>query len=171
MFLVQVVFERSSRDRRVNPHFPYVADLPVCQAGGEDIQATLDRRWFAVLEPGCRGRIRFERDDPGRRGSPTVVDIDEYDAADPSHRKAVTMLDQAVHGVDQDLLPACVRVVEQLWTDEPAQVWQAAGRLSAAGVPRQQVIRRLAALWQRCDPTDLAGYVAALESVGRPETR
>lgn len=69
--------------------------------------------------------------------------------------------------VGRDLQPACVTVVEQLWADEPAQVWQAAGRLSAAGVPRQQVIRRLAAVWRRCDGADPAAYATALESVGR----
>jgi hypothetical protein len=173
MFLVQVLFERTSRDRRVNPRFPYVADLPACRAGGDDIQATLDRRWFAVPEPGHRGGITIKRDNPERRGSPTTidVDVDDYDAADPSHRKALTVIDQAVHGTEQDLLPACVAVVEQLWADEPAQVWRAAGRLSAAGVPRQQVIRRLAAVWQRCDAADPAEYAAALESVGRPVAR
>ena len=81
------------------------------------------------------------------------------------------MIDHAVHGTEQDLLPACVAVVEQLWADEPAQVWRAAGRLSAAGVPRQQVIRRLAAVWQRCDAADPAEYAAALESIGRPVAR
>jgi hypothetical protein len=167
MFLVQVVFERSSCDRRVNPYFPYVADLPACRAGGDDIQATLDRRWFAVPEPGHRGGIRIERDNPERRGSSAAIDVDDLDAANPSHRKAFTMLDQAVHGADQEVLPACVTVVEQLWADEPAQVWRAAQRLSEAGVPRQQTIRRLATAWQRCDPTDPAGYVAALESIGR----
>jgi hypothetical protein len=171
MFLVQVVFEQASRDRRINPRFPYVADLPADRAGGEEIQATLDRRWFAVPEPGLRGGIRIERDNPERRGSSTTIDVDDYDAADPVHRKAITMLDQAVHGADQDVLPACVTVVEQLWADEPVQVWQAAGRLSAAGVPRRQAIRRLAQLWQRCDAADPAGYVAALESVGRPGVR
>jgi len=171
MFLVQVVFERASRDRRVNPHFPYVADLPANRAGGEEIQATLDRRWFAVPEPGRRGGIRIERDNPERRRSSTMIDVDDYDAADPLHRKAFTMLDQAVHGADQDVLPACVTVVDQLWADEPVQVWQAAGRLSATGVPRQQAIRRLAELWQRCDAADPAGYVAALESIGQPSMR
>ncbi len=171
MFLVQVVFERASRDRRVNPHFPYVADLPANRAGGEEIQATLDRRWFAVPEPGRRGGIRIERDNPERRRSSTTIDVDDYDAADPLHRKAFTMLDQAVHGADQDVLPACVTVVNQLWADEPVQVWQAAGRLSATGVPRQQAIRRLAELWQRCDAADPAGYVAALESIGQPSMR
>ncbi|MEU5943790.1 hypothetical protein ABZ807_32605 [Micromonospora sp. NPDC047548] len=171
MLLVRVVFERMSRDRRVNPCFPYVADLPARRAGGDDIQATLDRRWFAVPEPGRRGGITFERADPERRGSSVTIDVDDYDAADPSHRKALTTIDQAVHGTGQDLLPACVAVVEQLWADEPAQVWQAAGRLSAAGVPRQQVIRRLAAVWQRCDAADPAEYAAALESVGRPVAR
>ena len=127
--------------------------------------------WFAVPEPGLRGGIRIERDNPERRGSSTTIDVDDYDAADPVHRKAITMLDQAVHGADQDVLPACVAVVEQLWADEPVQVWQAAGRLSAAGVPRRQAIRRLAQLWQRCDAADPAGYVAALESVGRPGVR
>ena len=168
MFLVRVVFERMCSDRRVNPRFPYVADLPACRAGGDDIQATLDRRWFAVPEPGHRGGITIKRDDPGRRGSSTTIDVDDYDAADPSHRNAFTMIDQTVQGAEEDLLPACVTVVEQLWADEPAQVWGAAGRLSAAGVPRQQVIRRLAAVWLRCDAADPTEYVVALESVGRP---
>jgi hypothetical protein len=65
-------------------------------------------------------------------------------------------------------MPACVTVVEQLWADEPAQGWLAAGRLSATGVPRQQVIRRLAEVWQHRDAADPAAYAAALESVGRP---
>ncbi|GAA2216687.1 hypothetical protein GCM10010429_44850 [Micromonospora olivasterospora] len=171
MVLVQVMFERISSDRRVNPHFPYVADLPAHRAGGDDIQTTLDRRWFAVPEPGHRGGITFERPGPRRRGSSTTIDVDDYDAADPSHRKALTTIEQALHGTGPDVMPACVTVVEQLWADEPAQVWQAAGRLSATGVPRQQVIRRLAQVWQHCDAADPAAYAAALESVGRPVTR
>jgi len=166
-----VLFERLSCDRRVNPHFPYVADLPASRASGDDIQATLDRRWFAVPEPGHRGGITIERDDPERPGSSAATAVDDLDAADPSHRQVFTMLDQAVHGADQDVLPACVTVVEQIWTDEPVQVWQAAQRLSAAGLPRQQVIRRLAAVWRRCDPTDPAGYVETLESIAQPGPR
>jgi hypothetical protein len=171
MLLVQVLFERMSTDRRINPHVPYVADLPAHRAGGDDIQATLDRRRFAVPEPGHRGGITFERPDPKRRGSSTTIDVDDYDAADLSHRKALTTIDQAFHGTEQDLVPACVTVAEQLWADEPVQVWQAAGRLSATGVSRQQVIRRLAEVWRRCDAADPAAYAAALESVGRPIDR
>jgi hypothetical protein len=170
-FLAQVLFERMSSDLRINPHFPYVADLPACRAGGDDIQAALDRRRFAVPEPGHRGGITFERPDPRRRGSSTTIDVDDYDAADPSHRKAFTTIDQAVHGTGRDVMPACVTVVEQLWADEPVQVWRAAARLSAAGVPRQQVIRRLAEVWQHCDAADPAAYAAALGSVGRPAGR
>ena len=62
-------------------------------------------------------------------------------------------------------------MTEQVWADEPAGVWQAAQRLSMAGVPRQQVIRQLADVWQRCDAADPAQYAAALESVGRQERR
>jgi hypothetical protein len=167
MFLARVLFERMSRDQRVNPYFPYVADLPASRTGGDDLQAVLDRRRFAVPEPGHRGGITIKRDSPERRGSPTTIDVDDYNAADPTHRKALTVIDQAVHSTDQDLLPACVTVVEQLWADEPIQLWQAAERLSAAGVPRHQVIRRLAAVSHRCGGADPAGYAAALESVGR----
>jgi hypothetical protein len=171
MLLVRVLFERMSTDYRVNPRFPYVADLPASRAGGDDIQATLDRRWFAVPEPGHRGGIRIKRDNPERRGSSTTIDVDDYNAADPSHRKGFTIIDQGVNGTDPELLPACVTVTEQVWADEPAGVWQAAQRLSMAGVPRQQVIRQLADVWRRCDAADPAQYAAALESVGRQERR
>ena len=94
MLLVRVLFERMSTDYRVNPRFPYVADLPASRAGGDDIQAPLDRRWFAVPEPGHRGGIRIKRDNPERRGSLTTIDVDDYDAADPSHRQGFTIIDQ-----------------------------------------------------------------------------
>lgn len=93
-----------SRDQRVNPYFPYVADLPACRAGGDHLQAVLDRHTFALPEPGHRGGITIKRDNPGPRRSPTTIDVDDYDAADPAHRKALTMSDQAVHGTDQDLV-------------------------------------------------------------------
>jgi hypothetical protein len=167
-FLVLLVFAQASCDRRVNPHSPYVADLPAQRSSGEDIQEALDRRWFAMPAPGRRGEITIERDVPDRRRPDISKHVDDLDAASSSHREAFTVLDQFIHGADRDVIGACVAVVEQLWTDEPAQVWQAAQRLDAAGLDRQQVIRRLAQVWRRHGPADMTGYAAALESLDLP---
>jgi hypothetical protein len=96
------------------------------------------------------------------------------------HRNMITAIGQATYGTHARRIPAYSAVVEQLWNDRPAAVWQAARRLSATGLPRQQVLDRLAGAWQRHGPdtnppggdvpddgtgfTD--GYTAALQALG-----
>jgi hypothetical protein len=77
----------------------------------------------------ARGRRVSQRGLPSRRsrGGPgtrlRVPEAREADAAavtasaglmaaDPSHRQAFAMLNQAVHGAEQDLIPTCVTAVE-----------------------------------------------------------
>ena len=77
--------------------------------------------------------------------------IDSLDAAEPTHRNLITAVGQATHGTHTRRVPAYITVVKQLWNNQPATVWQTAKRLSATGLPRQQILDRLAAAWQRHD--------------------
>lgn len=56
----------------------------------------------------------------------------------------------------------CAAVVEQLWYDQPATVWEQARRLSATGLSRQQVLDRLVKDWQRGGGPATGGLEALL---------
>jgi len=148
------------RDRSIQPQYPYVADLPRDQAGGRDLFAVLARRCFAVPLPGGRGDglVQLNKRSNGLPARSTHVD--DLDAARDTHRLLITAIEQSAHGTRRDEFPARVGVVQQLWDDDPGQVWAAARRLTAAGLPRHRVIETLARLWQRHSPAD----PAALES-------
>lgn len=137
------------RDRRTNPTVPYLADTPAAQANGPALRDILHRRGFAVPLPGQRGDGMIELDEPANGLPAGHTHVDALDAADPAHRHLITAIGQAAHGTHARHIPAYAEVVEQLWNDYPTAVWQTAQRLSATGLPRQQVLDRLAAVWQR----------------------
>jgi hypothetical protein len=182
-FAVLMLFPKLCRDRRVNPNFPYVADLPAEQAGGDALQEVLDRRSFAVPFPGQRGDGLVDLPRPVNGVPAGQTHVDDLDAADPTHRELITAIGQAAHGTHQRRIPAYAGVVEQIWNDEPAAVWQATRQLTATGQPRQRILQRLADAWQRDRPDTpqqpadrpTAGltdsYTAALHSLGPAPAR
>jgi len=177
---VLTAFPALCRDRRLNPTVPYLADTPAARADGPALQEVLHRRGFAVPLPGQRGDGMVDLPEPANGLPAGPTHVDDLDAADPAHRHLITAIGQASHGTHTRRIPVYAAVVEQLWNDQPATVWQAAKRLSATGLPRQQVLDRLAGAWQRHGPdTDhpdgvipnsgtgfTDSYTAALQALG-----
>jgi hypothetical protein len=149
---VLTAFPRLCRDRRLNPAAPYVADTPAEQTDGPTLQQILDRRSFAVPLPGRRGDGVVDLRQPANGVPARTIHVDDLDASDPTHRHLITALGQAARGTHTRRIPAYAGVVEQLWHDQPAEVWRTACRLTAAGLSRQQVLDRLADTWQRHTP-------------------
>jgi hypothetical protein len=175
---VLAVFPKLCCDRRFNPTAPYFADAPAAAVHGPTMQQILHRRTFAVPLPGSRGDGVVDLPEPANGLPAGHTHVDDLDAADPAHRQLINAISQAANGATAHRIFAYTAVVEQLWTDQPPEVWQAAQRLSAAGLPRQRVLEQLASAWQRHDrptgdeptpqptlqPTD--GYTIALQALG-----
>jgi len=181
---VLTAFPTFCRDRRLNPAAPYLADTPAARADGPTLQEILRRRGFAVPLPGQRGDGMIDLPEPANGLPAGQTHVDDLDAADPAHRHLITAIGQAAHGTHARRIPAYAAVLEQLWNDRPATAWQAARRLSATGLPRQQVLDRLAGAWQRhgldtdnpdsLDPDSdtefTESYTAALHALGAAPT-
>jgi hypothetical protein len=176
---VLAAFPALCRDRRLNPTVPYLADT-AAPTDGPTLQEILQRRGFAVPLPGQRGDAMIDLPEPANGLPSGRTHIDNLDAAEPTHRNLITAIGQATHGTPTRRVPAYIAVVEQLWNNQPTAVWQTAKRLSTAGLPRQQILDRLAAAWQRHGGhTDLPdndvsdadvgltdSYTAALQAIG-----
>ena len=177
-------FPQLCRDRRLNPTIPYVADTPAQRTDGPALTDIFHRRGFAVPLPGQRGDGVVDLPKPanGLPAGPTHVDA--LDAGDPTHRHLITAIGQAAHGTHVQSIPVYAEVVEQLWNDQPTTVWRAAEHLSAAGLPRQQILDHLAATWKQHRPDTIdapttdpdtdrtESYAAALHALSAaPRTR
>lgn len=109
----------------------------------------------------------------------------ELDPADPEQRRLLVL---GEHPEFQDsladdesdaevfrALTAHTTVVDQLWDNEPPEVWQAAQRLADQGLQRHEVLDTLArVLEEQLEPGagddlefDIDDYVSALEELGR----
>ena len=105
------------------------------------MNAVIDRRVFAVPLPIERVDGLAEQSDGSRR------EASELDAAVPSDRTLLTVMEASARGVPQQRFPSFVTVVQQLWDGDPPQVWEAAWRLRDAGRSRDRVLDRLARTW------------------------
>jgi hypothetical protein len=112
----------------------YLADVSATTADAATLSEALNRRALAVPLPSERGDEALRR----------------LDAADPAARR--TLVERAFEdcsppdGMSRpDFLAAAVRVSEQLWHDDPPELWQRAQRLSAAGTGNHDIIHELAA--------------------------
>jgi len=150
-------FPARCRDRKIKPGHPYVADLSRAQASGVEMNLVLDRRLFAVPFPGKRGDGLVHLEAPSNGLSAGSTQVDDLDAARAAHRELITAIGLSTRGVRREEFPARVGVVQQLWDDEPGEVWAAAQRLTAGGLPRHRVIEALGRLWQRHGPADGGG--------------
>ena len=83
----------------------------------------------------------------------------------------ITLHDLSAHGLPQDRFEPYIAVVKQLWTDSPPDVWAAAQRMSAAGLPRNAILDRLAGAWENCSEADPAAYPTSLARLGAPAER
>jgi hypothetical protein len=170
------------RDHLVHREYPYVADLPRDCASGE-IQVVLERRSFAVPRPGRRGDGEIQLDSPSNGLPAGVTDVDDLNAAVPEHRGLITLVWlEANNAASPDLFASRAKIIEQIWDDEPQQVWITAQQLSASGLSRLKVIDRLAAVWRRrlssdgespsaAADLDRGAYVRDLASLTAPHRR
>jgi hypothetical protein len=152
----------------------YLAGLDLESLTADDLPDVLARRMFAVPAVGTRiGDEVFsflDPSDPDDRGMLIEGEHPQYHEA-LAEPETVT-----VDGVDPRLHVTVHEIVaDQLWNDEPPQVWQAARRLLATGADRHDVLHAIAdvlvehlhgLLTGRGDG-DRAPYLAGLEQLGR----
>jgi hypothetical protein len=118
----------------------YVQDVPdEVACDGDLLMPLLERREFAVPLPVNRanGVVQGKSRRVTRHAS-------EFDAASVSDRALITVNDLNGRGVPQDRFDSYVAVVEQLWADDPPELWMTAKRMLAAGRPRRAVLDQLA---------------------------
>ncbi|WP_142049865.1 DUF1841 family protein [Pseudonocardia kunmingensis] len=152
----------------------YLAGLDLESLTPEDLPDVLARRMFAV--PGVDTRIGDEEfsfldpSDPDDRGMLIEGEHPEY------HEALADPGTETVDGANPRLHITVHEIVaNQLWDDEPPQVWQAARRLLATGADRHDVLHAIAdvlvehlhGLLTGQGDGDIAPYIAGLEQLGR----
>jgi hypothetical protein len=109
----------------------------------------------------------------------------ELDPADPEQRRLLVIGEHpefqdslAEDDADDEIfraLTAHTTVVDQLWDNEPSEVWRAAQRLADQGLQRHEVLDTLAGVLEaQLEPGagenlefDIDEYVSALKELGR----
>jgi len=154
----------------------YLAGLDLDDVRPEDLPELLERRMFAVPAVGTRiGDEEFpflDPSDPDDRAMLIEGEHPQYhDALADPHSGDVDGVNPRLHVAVHEI------VAEQLWNDDPPQVWQAAKRLTAAGAERHDVLhalgevvaRHLYAVLIGGGPSDVARYVEEMDALGRVE--
>jgi hypothetical protein len=112
----------------------YIADIRQDGHDGDVLQAVIDRRGFAIPQP-------------GHRWAPADTDphdVDHLDPADEEERALLVQEEMRARKVPQRLRPVHEVLANQLWLNDPVQLWPAAQRLRDTGLSREQVLDRLA---------------------------
>ncbi|WP_370946031.1 hypothetical protein AB5J62_00050 [Amycolatopsis sp. cg5] len=103
----------------------------------EEIAETIERRMFAIpsvyTEIGDE-ELELEPTDPEQRRLLVIGEHPEYHEA---------LAAEEFDGEPRMQLALKTAVVDQLWDNEPAEVWEAASRLSESGAERDDVLERL----------------------------
>jgi len=154
----------------------YLAGLDLDDVRPEDLPELLERRMFAVPAVGTRiGDEEFpflDPSDPDDRAMLIEGEHPQYhDALADPHSGDVDGVNPRLHVAVHEI------VAEQLWNDDPPQVWQAAKRLTAAGAERHDVLHALGEVVARHlygvliggGPSDVARYVEEMDALGRVE--
>jgi hypothetical protein len=144
----------------------YVQDLPdEVVSSGEALFPVIERRTFAVPEPGQRadGTVAATADRRARSA-------DELDAADERDRRLITLLGLSASGLPQQSFGAYLTVAEQLWAGEPAEAWAAGQRMRAGGLSRDAILDRLARACTHLEERSPGAYIEALAKLA-PATR
>jgi Domain of unknown function (DUF1841) len=153
----------------------YLAGLDLDDVRPEDLPDLLERRMFAAPTVGTRiGDEEFpflDPSDPDDRGMLIEGEHPEFHEAlaDPGSETA--------EGVNPRLHILVHEIVaNQLWDDEPPEVWRAAKRLSATGMDRHDVLHAIGEVLVEHlhgaltgQPVDLERYVAQIDMLGRTE--
>lgn len=154
----------------------YLAGLDLDDVRPEDLPDLLERRMFAAPTVGTRiGDEQFpflDPSDPDDRGMLIEGEHPEY------HRALADPDAGTVDGVNPRLHITVHEIVaNQLWDDEPPEVWQAARRLSATGMDRHDVLHAISEVVAEHlfgvlvddEPPGSDRYVEHLEKLGRTE--
>jgi Domain of unknown function (DUF1841) len=153
----------------------YLAGLDLDDVRPEDLPDLLERRMFAAPTVGTRiGDEEFpflDPSDPDDRGMLIEGEHPEY------HEALADGGSDTVDGVNPRLHITVHEIVaNQLWADEPPEVWQAAKRLSATGMDRHDVLHAIGEVLAEHlhgaltgQPVDLGRYVAQIDMLGRTE--
>jgi len=152
----------------------YVGDLsPV--ASKAQVEETLDRRVFAMPYYGTtiRGEDfpKLDPADPDERSLLIEGEHPEYHQAlgDPAFGGEIDGVNPRLHLTMHEV------IANQLWTDDPPEVWQAARRLRDRGMDRHDVLHELCGVLTehmhpvlaQKEPFDLDAYRGELNSLGR----
>ncbi len=154
----------------------YLAGLDLDGVRPEDMPDVLERRMFAVPAVGTRiGDEEFpflDPSDPDDRGMLIEGEHPEY------HDALAAPESDTVDGVNPRLHIAMHQIVaNQLWDNEPPEVWQAAKRLSATGMDRHDVLHAIGEVVAEHlfgvlvgdEPSGADRYVDQIEKLGRTE--
>ena len=151
--------------------------MPERVGGGDDqgLGSESERRQFAC--PQARGRyqgIELEYLDPADPDERRIL----LEAEHPELHRALRRRDDEVVVGGQPINPRLhiamhEIVANQLWDDDPPEVWRAAQRLRALGYERHEVLHMLCSavareVWSVMDPgepTDPARYITALNEL------
>jgi hypothetical protein len=111
--------------------------------GPDELAEALDRRMFAIpsvyTELGDE-ELDLEPTDPQQR---RLLVIGEY----PEYHEAIAA--ETFDGQPQEDLELRVNLVDQLWDNEPAELWEAAQRLLEAGQERDEILNLLAEVFAK----------------------
>jgi len=154
-------------DQSINPLRRYIQDQPdEIATVGELIVPILKRRTFAVARPEERndGLVQARDGSHSRHAS-------ELDAADETDRRLITVLGLSARGLPRDRFDSYTAVTEQIWADNPPEVWAAAQRMWAAGQTRDAILGRLAGTWNKTAAQNADSYAAALARLAPPRSR
>jgi hypothetical protein len=155
----------------------YLADLDLDGMGPDDLLDVLERRMFAVPAVGTRIEDEeFPLLDPSDPDERRMFIEGEH----PEFHEALADPDSdTVDGVNPRLHITVHEIIaNQLWDDNPPEVWQAARRLSATGMDRHDVLHAIGEvlvehLWGVLSgkgPTDPARYVEEIKKLGPAES-
>jgi hypothetical protein len=154
----------------------FLAGLDLDELGPQDLVEVLERRMFAIPAVGARiGEEEFpflDPSDPDDRGMFIEGEHPEF------HEALADPDPEPVDGVNPRLHITMHEIIaNQLWDDEPKEVWQAARRLSAAGHDRHDVLHAIGEVLARhlhgaltgSGAFDAARYAEEIDGLGRAE--
>lgn len=152
----------------------YLDDLSQ-DASPAEVEDTLDRRVFTMPYSGAtindEDLPELDPADPDERGLLIQGEHPEYHEAvtDPAWEGAIDGVNPRLHLIFHEI------IANQLWADDPPEVWQAARRLREEGMDRHDVLHALAAVMAEHvhfvlaheEPSNPDAYRRALDALGR----